>query len=336
MRTLILCTVAALIAAPADGVAQQAIFRFHTDEFWLNLHHFLYVLGRAEAKTTDATREAVARAPADAEAEMARLSADERATWRNAVTFYSNGPSKKDLIFDDPLPALTRALAAAGDSPRLGTAEIDSTMRAVLERAAPIYRKAWWTRQHAANVSARDSIQRMVDRHGRAVLAFITRAYAMQWPTDGYPVHLSGYANWAGAYSTVGNLLVVSSLDPESKGSSALETVFHEGMHQWDDSVFVLLRTHARALGKLVPRDLSHAMIFYTSGEAVRQVIPSHVTTGEAGVWQRGLGRFLDALRAHWQPWLDGKGTRDEALAKLVSSTAVERRPSSGRAVRAP
>ncbi len=40
-----------------------AIFVFHTGEFWLNLHHFLYVLGRAENKERDTSREAVAGAP---------------------------------------------------------------------------------------------------------------------------------------------------------------------------------------------------------------------------------------------------------------------------------
>jgi hypothetical protein len=84
--------------------------------------------------------------------------------------------------------------------------------------------------------------------------------------------------------------------------------------------MFVLLRTHARQIGKLTPRDLSHAMIFYTSGEALRRAVPSHVTIGDAGVWQRGLGRFLDALRKEWQPWLDGRGTRNEALARLRRS----------------
>ena len=50
------------------------IFIFHADEFWLNLHHFLYVLGRSANKTRDSSREAVVHAPAasgldDAEAE---------------------------------------------------------------------------------------------------------------------------------------------------------------------------------------------------------------------------------------------------------------------------
>ena len=55
MKTLVLT---AVLLAQAAG----PIFRFESDGFWLNLHHFLYVLGRAEAKIADAKREAVAGA----------------------------------------------------------------------------------------------------------------------------------------------------------------------------------------------------------------------------------------------------------------------------------
>jgi hypothetical protein len=51
----------ALLAPPQTA----PIFRFESNEFWLNLHHYLYVLGRAQAKTRDSSREAVAGAPAD-------------------------------------------------------------------------------------------------------------------------------------------------------------------------------------------------------------------------------------------------------------------------------
>src|SRR4051812_20108788 len=81
---------AALTAPPGP------LFRFHTDEFWLNVHHFLYVLGRAEANLPDASRAAVAAAPSEAERGVATLSPEELKTWKEAVAFYAAGPSKKD------------------------------------------------------------------------------------------------------------------------------------------------------------------------------------------------------------------------------------------------
>jgi hypothetical protein len=92
---------------PKSRVSEN-IFVFHTDEFWLNLHHFLYVLARAENKESDASREAVVDAPADQERGLAKLSPKEQAIWRKAVASYAAGPSKKDMVFDDPLPAVTK------------------------------------------------------------------------------------------------------------------------------------------------------------------------------------------------------------------------------------
>ncbi len=313
--------------ALAVATAATPIFQFHTDEFWLNLHHFLYVLGRSEARMRDSSRDAVRGAPAEAEVGLATLTGDERRIWYEAVQFYVAGPSRKDAVFDEPLAAVTSALAAAGSSATLSGTMVQADIAAALEKAAPIYRKAWWPTHRAANEKRRADIQALVERHGAEVLALITNAFGLRWPDAGYPVHFSAYANWAGAYSTSGSLLVVSSLDAGAQGALGLETVFHEGMHQWDDQLFVMLREQTRKIEKLVPRDLSHALIFYTAGDAVRRVVPGHVPYAEsAGVWARGWMPLRDALRETWQPYLDGHGTRDEALAALVAKTATEPR----------
>jgi hypothetical protein len=328
LPALLLFAVAARPATISPRPAAAPIFRFATDDFWLALHHFLYVLGRAQNGEIDAKREAVVGAPADAARGLATLSSDEQSRWRAAASFYANGPSHKDLVFDDTLAALTRALGNAGDRPSLNGLGIDSATAATLESVAPIYRKAFWTAHHDANLAWTRKTQALVDQHGAPILAFILGKYRLPWPGDGYPIHVAPYSNWAGAYSTSGNLLVMASLDSGTTGSHGLEIAFHESMHQWDDSVFVLLRDQARAIGKLVPRNLSHAMIFYTAGEAVRREIPGHVPYAEAsGIWKRGLGPFYDALRKYWQPYLDGRIDRDEALAGLVAATGVQPRP---------
>ena len=157
-------------------------------------------------------------------------------------------------------------------------------------------------------------------------MSFITSKYGLEWAPTGYHVHLSGYTNWAGAYSTRGNLLVVSSLDEAIRAVYGLETIFHEGMHQWDDQISQSLREKATHLSKVVPKDLSHAMIFFTAGEAVRRVFPNHIPYADKfGIWQRGLGPFKTALEHEWKPYLDGRVSRDEALAELIKQTGTER-----------
>ncbi len=334
MTTIVSAAVLALVLQSSIATASPAkspqppvrprIFTFHTDEFWLNLHHFLYVLGRAEAKTADSSRAAVSGAPADAERGLAALGDEERRVWREAVATYAAGPSLKDAVFDDSLSATTRTLAGAEEDARVPAGAIDGALRAVLERAAPIYRKAFWPAHREANRTWRDAMQGLVDRHGRTILAFITRAYGMRWPAAGYDVHLSAYANWSGAYSTKGHLLVLSSLDDGTRGMYGLETVFHEGMHQWDDQVEAALEHAARRTRRQVPRDLSHAMIFFTAGEAVRRVAPGHVPYADAfGVWRRGMTSLDAALEKTWKPYLDGRGTRDDALLALVAESGA-------------
>ncbi len=309
-------------AAP-PGPEGKPPLRFSTDGFWLNLHHFLYVLGRAEAKAPDAGRPAVAGAPADAARGLEALTAEQRLAWRESVAFYAAGPSKLDLIFDRRLAAAARALGAAVGS-TLDGVDIEPATRGALERAAPLYRAAWWPAHRAANQAWAAAIAALLAEHGARMVSLITGWYRSDWPADGYPVHLSAYSNWAGAYSTTGNLLVVSSLDRDLEGSQGLEVIFHEAMHQWDDAMDAALATAARAQRTTVPDGLSHAMIFFTAGEAARRTVQGHVPYAErSGVWQRSSGRFLPALETAWRPYLDGQGTRDDALAALVRRAAA-------------
>ena len=301
------------------------IFIFYENEFWLNLHHFLYVLGRSENKTRDSARAAVSGAPADQQQGMTSLTANEQTVWKEVVHQYAAGLSKKDIVFDDPLPAITIELARARNAKSLAGAGVDAAIAAVLVRAAPIYRKAWWLKHQAANKAWQVEIQALVKQYGTQVLGFITNAYQMQWSAKGYAVHISAYCNWAGAYSVTGHLLVLSSLSEANHGTTGLEIVFHEGMHQWDELMDALLLEQARRIKKPIPDKISHALVFFTAGEAVRRVIPGHIPYADkSGVWQRGMTREREALIEIWKPYLDGRGARDEALAELINRLNTE------------
>jgi hypothetical protein len=322
--TRLLIAIAVIGSWPAVGAQSAApIFTFESG-FWLNLHHFLYVLGRAEAGLRDAGRRAVASAPADAAQGLGTLSPEEAATWRDAVTAYRDGPSRLDAVFDEPLIALTAAVGALGERDRLNGPAIPVAIGAALERAAPLYRRVWWPRHGRANQARIDEIQTLARLDGQAVLAFVTRAFGERWPPDGYPVQMAAYSNWAGAYSTRHRLLVMASLDTSTGGVSGLEIAFHEAMHQWDDAMFEKLGAAARRQSVArVPDNLSHAMIFYTAGEAVRRVVPDHVPYAEAnGLWRSGnIAPFKAALDTGWRPYLGGRGTLESALDALLAAT---------------
>jgi len=83
----------AVLAAPAqpqpgppETSAGKPLFAFRST-LWVNLHHFLYVLGRARNDTRDSRRAAVVNAPADTQG-FESLSAAERETWERAVAYY--------------------------------------------------------------------------------------------------------------------------------------------------------------------------------------------------------------------------------------------------------
>src|SRR4030095_9378309 len=138
--------IAMLLVAQASG----PIFRFEADGFWLNLHHFLYVLGRAQNGAPDAKRSAVERAPADQAEGLKALNEADRKAWADAVTFYANGVSKQAAIFDLRLIDVTNAMRVP---PTAGSKalKVDPALVATLERAAPIYRRVWWPRHQKAN-----------------------------------------------------------------------------------------------------------------------------------------------------------------------------------------
>ena len=315
-----------ILATPQSESVHQAttnapatLFVFD-DPFWLNLHHYLYVLGRAQADFRDSRRRAVAGAPADQAEGLKALDEGEQRAWQNAVTAYAKGPSTRDVLFDGDMVALGRALVTAGDRPMLDSVGFDPQVIDTLRRAALLYRKAWWPNHERANQALINRLNADLSQHGAAIQAFIVRAYREPWPAKGVPVNVAAYANWAGAFSTSAGVLVISSLDPAAaEGLKALEGVFHEAMHQWDDAIFAALSAESRRQSVTVPDTLSHAMIFFTAGEAVRSVVPSHVPYAEAeGVWALGMGAHKPALETVWAPYLAGRGTRDEAIAALV------------------
>jgi len=233
----------------------------------------------------------------------------------------------------EPAANIVRALAAAGDAPELPAAnDLDPALRAALDRAAPIYRATWWATHRDGNRAWQSRIEPLLARHGVAIRDFLAHVYASEWPTDGREIRVTAYTTFQGAYSLVnGGLIVVSSVDPASQDLSGLEAIFHEALHQWDTATFSALAAEAKKVNVTVPRDLSHAMIFFTAGEAVRRLVPTYVpTVDRLGIWQLKLSgavlpaeRLKQPLLDSWKPFLDGQGTREAALASLVTQAAA-------------
>jgi hypothetical protein len=196
-----------------------------------------------------------------------------------------------------------------------------------------MYRRAWWPSHLAANRARRAELENLIARYGATTIDYISRIYGQTWPAEGFPVHMSAFANFGGAYSVAGGpaFLVFSSMTDQNRGLHGFELVVHEGMHQWDQALGNALAAQARARNVAVPRDLTHAMIFFTAGEAVRRLDPNYVPVADAvGVWKFRLSgaplpaeRLKPILEDVWKPYMNGRGTREQALAAIVERAAA-------------
>ena len=304
MRRILGLVLLAATCAPA----QETLFTFR-NEFWLNLHHFLYVLGRARTGTPDSSREAVRHATEDVEG-MDTLDKPQLLAWDAAISYYQQTLSGKDAVFDKDLVRVSRTLAA-------GSLDVSPELRAVLERAAPVYRKVWWPRHQRLNQARLAEQEDLLRTHGKPIAAAIAKAWGRKWPAAPTVIDISAYANWAGAYSTDG-LIVMGSGNRDTAGTLALETLFHEAMHQWDDDFQATIARVAAAAKSPVPRTLSHSLIFFTAGYVVAAECPGHKPYADSsGVWARGLFP-RDRIAAEWTPYLEGHRSMEEALDHLL------------------
>jgi len=306
--------------ASAQAFGQASPFRFTTDAFWLNLHQFLYVLGRLHSGAADAASSAVATAGPDEERGLKDMNVQDAGAWRRSVEMYAAGASSLDAVLDETLIAAALDLAAARDAPVLvATTRIDKATRAALESVASIYRRTYWPVHLAANQRYQAEMERFAQSYQRPMMSLITRSYGVVWPRNGFSIYICAYTTSAGAFSVRGPLVLMSSVAPEMKGAIALETMFHESMHGWDDPMLRRLQAAAATKNVVVDEWLTHAMIFYTAGEAARRAIPGHVPYAEKyGIWARGREPMRRALEGAWRPWLDGQGYSQDAITNLV------------------
>jgi hypothetical protein len=298
------CAVAIFVPSARAAAQAGTLFEFHSNP-WLNLHHILWARGERAAL------------PAD-------MPDAERAAWNEGLAFYATY-AKRDLLFDEELVRIKEALRTVEANTSLAGVAIDAGVKATLERLMPIYRKHWWPAHDQTNREWTAAARMLVDRHGTALNAAIARAYGVT-PDNPVWVDVAVYANPVGAYTTTRPThVMISSTDPGYGGYAALEMLFHERSHAWGRMLFDGVTEAATAQGVKVPRQLSHAILFYTAGDLTARELKQHGVAykhyAEGGLYDRLCGTGCgEKLSAQWGPYLDGKRTRPEAFTALVAS----------------
>jgi hypothetical protein len=329
--------------------APLPVFELHSG-FWINLHHTLYQEARQravppsrQANSSRTSGPAVRPAPPTNPA----LTATEKKAWDEAVSYYAENFVSKDLLFTTELIQLKNQLGDFEDCDELSgrkrkfcDAGLPSRLTQVLEAAAPVYRAHDWPDHDRANRRWILRVAPLVRTQGVGLSERLAEIYQTRWPHEKIRVDVAAYANSAGAYTTVDPLRVtISSLDPRNQGAQALEVLFHEGSHGIAEPVQAAIIRECRQRDKPIPRDLWHALVFYTTGEVIRPVLASSSAPAPAGdkegsvpgggytsyasreaLYQRGWRDYFEVLQRFWQPYLDGQASFDDAIARMVSS----------------
>jgi len=288
--------------------------------------------------------------------EAAVLTPAERAAWDNSVAYYAANYANKDLLFNNELILLKNQLADFEDCDELSGAKkktcdagLTPQLTKALDDAAPVYRAHLWPDQDRANRRWVARVAPLVEEQGVGISQRLADIYQTKWPHEKIRVDVSAYANPTGAYTTIDPLRVtISSLDPRNQGDEAFEVLFHEASHGIAEPVQNAIIRECRQRDKAIPRDLWHALIFYTTGEVIRPLltpadIPPPQENDDAvkpninrppparkenyvpyaireGLYERGWKDYLQLLTRFWQPYLDNKSTFDDAIARMVSA----------------
>lgn len=315
------------------------VFQFRSD-FWVNLQHFLYLQARIRRGLPFAGIGRAAPA-AWAAANLSRLSHAQRQAWRNAVDYYASHFAEYSFPYNGFLVRVDNRLSQMGDCPditgkegRQCDAGINPEFTAILEEAAPIYREYWWPRQDEANRSWISHASNLVQLHGSRPAEMLALEFQETWPADPIPVDVTLYAGPNGAYTTLGPVhITISSADPQNQGPLSIAVVFREASHVVAWPVEQEIVAQCRRQTKAVPRDLWHALAFYTTASIFERVFggrpfsasapgsrASFADRERAYIDARGWQGYERLLRRYWQPYLDGRIKMQAAIDNMVDA----------------
>src|SRR4029077_18203561 len=274
------------------------VFELHSG-FWINLHHTLYLQARQSRDDRGA--------PSGRGTDTTHRTPNERAAWEAAVAYYQANYADKDLLFNSELILLKNQLGEfegcnelSGVKVKTCNAGLPPKLTQVLESAAAVYRAHEWRNHDRANRAWIAVAAPLVREKGLGLAERLSQVYQTRWPREKIRVDVTAYANWGGAYTTLDPLrVVIASTDPRNQGNAALEILFHEASHGIAEPVQLAINRECRQRDKAIPRDLWHALLFYTTGEVIRPVMAAQGAEAE----KNGGNSGSIATNAEYMPY---------------------------------
>ncbi|HEV2421739.1 MAG TPA: hypothetical protein VGS59_08535 [Candidatus Acidoferrales bacterium] len=333
-RTILsLLTCATLVtflnAAPEIAAKQQTpaartapLFDFHSN-FWVNLHQLLFHEALLRAGKPDR------RLQSNTPLGDPDMTEQEKADWSDAVAFYSTNFGSRSELFDEEMVKVNDELAKQpDDGAHLNAPALPSGLAAVLQSAAPIYRKYWWPAHSKSNQDWISSQSARVETLGPQIASAMEKDLREQWPVAPLRVDVSYYVPQIGhAYTTDGPPphTTFSGSAPSLQDLSGFETLFHEASHSFAGTMGNALSAEC-ATAKRNCGDLWHAVLFYTAGVETRRALPPAERANftpyayKYGLYNRGdYPKYRRVLETDWQAYLDGKTSFQAAIRSMVA-----------------
>jgi hypothetical protein len=302
--------VASLSAVRAADIVSVPPWDLHSS-FWVSLHQTLI---------DDATRETPR--------ERAGFTDAESTAWTDAVAAYRTAGGKGDMTFAKPMQITTDALSQVADD--AADPVIDAPLADALKKAAPAYRAHGWAEDDRAARFFISYASGLLRDAGNELVRAHEKVYRTPWPTH-IAVYVTPHAGPYGAYTMYGLsggwITTMSCGDPGYQGFRALEMLLHESSHA---VVGPNKGTVADAIAAAIkkrgidrpPHDLWHAILFATSSELTKRALASRgvveFVPSSEDLFTRAWPFYRKPVADGWLPYLDGKGTLEEAIDKVV------------------
>lgn len=295
-------------------VVELPPFSLHSG-MWMNLHHYLY----GQAASGD---EAVPGSDHRA-AGWKKLAEPEQRLWRAAIDTYGKSWATNDLLFNPELSEIKASLLAQEQSEQIALPA--PPLGELLSGLASSYRHDVWPTHHQRNLEWMTAARPLVTQHGQAIMKRLSTLYRTPWQKESARVDVCMSANWAGAYTSTrpATHIVIASDDDRNQGAYALEILFHEASHAMIFPIKEAVKAEASRQGVEEPPNLWHAILFYSSGRAVAELLPGHqIYADREKLWQGQWEKYRAPLGDAWQKYMDGQDSFENALAAVVRAVS--------------
>jgi hypothetical protein len=330
-----------------SGYGPLPVFEFHSG-FWVNLHQFLYHEARLRESTPESKAAAGNTSGPALKQNPISLNPAEQKTWDQAIAYYRANYAGKDPQINIDLILLKNQLGdfedcdeLLGKKKKMCDAGLPGNVGVILEAAAPVYRSHWWANQDRANRRWVARVAPLIREQGVGLSQRLADVYQSTWPKAKIRVEVCAFATASGAFTTLDPLRVtISSTEPRNQAPDSLGVLFYESSHGIALPVQEAITRECRQRDKPIPRDLWHALIFFTTSEVLRPVMQDAPQDSQPGdmitphltsltrmppdlrekFTQRGWEEYIRLLNIYWQPYLDGKVNFEDAIAHLISA----------------